>query len=333
MRRRGIAGPLAGMVVALPILCSTAFAAVPHPVLPGETLWSIAAANNFTTRSLAAYNGVAEDAQVYAGETIQIPTEAEAAAALASGADTTASQSSSSSGAPVATHVVQPGETLWSIATANGLSVATLAAYSGIPEDTYVIIGQEIQIPSAASAGSSSPAATHVVEPGDTLWSIATANGLSVATLAAYNGIPEDTYVIIGQKIQIPSGASGSSGAPAPGLGSIPSPSGPLYLTSAAAAAWNAMREESLRLYNVDLYPDGPLSAYRTYDQQAYLYHLYLSGKGAPANPPGTSSHELGTAVDVATPEMRWVVDQIGANYGWGKVHGPDEWWHVDYLG
>jgi hypothetical protein len=30
---------------------------------------------------------------------------------------------------------------------------------------------------------------------------------------------------------------------------------------------------------------------------------------------------------------MRWVVDQIGYQYGWGKVHGPDEWWHVDYLG
>jgi len=26
-------------------------------------------------------------------------------------------------------------------------------------------------------------------------------------------------------------------------------------------------------------------------------------------------------------------LDQIGAAYGWGKVHGPDEWWHVDYLG
>jgi hypothetical protein len=35
----------------------------------------------------------------------------------------------------------------------------------------------------------------------------------------------------------------------------------------------------------------------------------------------------------VATPEMRWVVDQIGAGYGWGKIHGPGEWWHVDYLG
>ena len=275
MRRRGIAGPLAGTVVALPILCSTAFAAVPHTVLPGETLWSIAAANNFTTGSVAAYNGIAADAQVYVGETIQIPTEEEAAAALAS-------------------------------STGSGETSTSSTASTGV---------------------------THVVEPGETLWSIATANGLSVTTLATYNGIPDDTYVIIGQTLQIPSSTSASSGPPAPGLASIPSPSGPVYLTSAAAAAWNAMRGESLRLYGVDLYPGGPLSAYRTYDQQASLYDLYLSGQGPPANPPGTSSHELGTAVDVATPEMRWVVDQIGANYGWGKVHGPDEWWHVDYLG
>jgi hypothetical protein len=27
------------------------------------------------------------------------------------------------------------------------------------------------------------------------------------------------------------------------------------------------------------------------------------------------------------------VIDQIGWKYGWGKVHAPGEWWHVDYLG
>jgi len=62
---------------------SPAVAAVPHTVVPGETLWSIAAANNFTTRSLAAANGLSEEAQVVIGSTIQIPSEAEAAAALA----------------------------------------------------------------------------------------------------------------------------------------------------------------------------------------------------------------------------------------------------------
>ena len=43
------------VVAAIAVFATQASAAVPHTVLPGETLWSIAAANNFTTDSLAAY--------------------------------------------------------------------------------------------------------------------------------------------------------------------------------------------------------------------------------------------------------------------------------------
>jgi N-acetylmuramoyl-L-alanine amidase len=50
-----------------------AAAAVPHTVVAGETLWSIAAANNFSTASLAAYNGLSPEAQVVLGSTIMIP--------------------------------------------------------------------------------------------------------------------------------------------------------------------------------------------------------------------------------------------------------------------
>ena len=67
------------------LLASPAAAAVPHTVSAGETLWSIAAANNFTTRALAAANELSEDAQVVLGSTIQIPSEVEAAAALGTG--------------------------------------------------------------------------------------------------------------------------------------------------------------------------------------------------------------------------------------------------------
>ncbi len=199
-----------------------------------------------------------------------------------------------------------------------------------------------------------------MVAPGETLWSIAAVNNLTTRTVAAYNGIAEDAQLVAGETIEVPTvdegaAALGSTGTatvaptstastttittsppapplPTPWLVPIWSPWGTLYLASGAAESWNAMREASLQDYGVDLYPDGTLSAYRSYDQQAYLYNLFLAGQGAPADPPGTSSHELGTAVDVATPEMRWVIDQIGAAYGWGKVHGPDEWWHVDYL-
>ena len=75
-----LATPVA--LAALLALPAQAPAEVPHTVQAGETLWSIAAANNFTTRALAAANGLPEDAQVVAGTTIQIPSEAEAAAAL-----------------------------------------------------------------------------------------------------------------------------------------------------------------------------------------------------------------------------------------------------------
>ena len=75
------------------------------------------------------------------------------------------------------------------------------------------------------------------------------------------------------------------------------------------------------------------MSAYRTYDQQAELYQQYLDGAGPPAAPPGTSEHNLGTAVDLATEEMRSVVDVIGGAYGWGKYTAPDEWWHISFVG
>ena len=75
------------------------------------------------------------------------------------------------------------------------------------------------------------------------------------------------------------------------------------------------------------------MSDYRTYAQQDALYRAFLEARGAPANPPGTSSHEDGTAVDLESRPMRRVIDQIGWKYGWSKVHAPGEWWHVDYVG
>jgi LysM repeat protein len=271
---RNIVGPLVTVAVLVGVCASSAKAEAPHVVQPGETLWSIAASNNLTTRTVAVYNGVSEDHQVVVGRTIMVPTVDEGAAALAA--------------APAAA-------------------------------------------PAPADAGSGT---SHAVASGESLSSVAAANGITVDALAAANGLASDAYLIEGEAIQVPAAtASTSSAAPPPGMADIPSPWGPLQLRADAAEAWNAMRDEALRLYGVELQPGGPLSAYRTTEQQAELYDLYLSGQGAPADPPGSSSHQLGLAVDVATPEMRSIVDEIGGQFGWGKVHGPGEWWHVDYVG
>ena len=203
----------------------------------------------------------------------------------------------------------------------------------------------------AAFGAFAAPAAasvTHTIVPGETLSGIAAANGLTTDALASWNGVSSDYLVIAGNTLSVPTPeetgvaapvataattSAPAATAPASWLGSIPSPWGDLYLDAGAAAAWNAMRTDALNNYGVDLYPAGPLSAYRTSAQQGEMYELFLSGVGSPANPPGYSSHELGVSVDLATPEMRDVVDQIGWAYGWGKFEAPDEWWHVSWSG
>ena len=262
--------------------------------------------------------------------------------ALAAVAAAAAMLAAASPASGAVAHVVQPGESLSSVASANGISVESLASYNGLSSDSLLITGDTIQVPAATEIGATTAATSsttattssgHVVVAGESLWSIASANGITVDALAAANGLPSDSLIVVGQSLQIPAATTTTSSAPAAGLSEIYSPYGAAYLEPSAASAWDSMRDASLSQYGVDLYPAGPLSAYRTYDQQAHLYRKYLNGTGAPANPPGTSSHEQGTAVDLATPEMRSVVDAIGGGYGWGKIHGPDEWWHVDYLG
>lgn len=99
-----------------------------------------------------------------------------------------------------------------------------------------------------------------------------------------------------------------------------------------AAAAWNAMNQEA-RSLGVELLPTGSKSSYRTYAQQVELYALYKSGRGNLAAVPGSSNHGYGTAVDLATEQMRTMLDRIGAKYGYSKQwsDAKREWWHILY--
>ena len=88
-----------------------------------------------------------------------------------------------------------------------------------------------------------------------------------------------------------------------PGWAAIPSPSGDRAARTGGGRLLerDAKTTRSRTTASTSTRRD-PVSAYRTTEQQQELYDLYLSGQGAPANPPGTSSHESGTAVDVAEP-------------------------------
>jgi N-acetylmuramoyl-L-alanine amidase len=133
-------------------------------------------------------------------------------------------------------HVVTQGETLSSVAAADGLSVSALAAANGMSPDSQLTAGALLAIPpqdaaagesggapSAADtdAGTSSPAATssaegaYVVQPGDTLSAIAARLGVSVNSLAAANGLDPRGLLISGTTLHGVAGSSSESATPA----------------------------------------------------------------------------------------------------------------------
>lgn len=109
----------------------SAGASVPHTVEPGETLWSIAAASNLTTRTLAAANGLPAEANVVIGSTIQVPSESEGAAALAGsgGAGATPGPGSGASGASPGPATADPPTG----ATLGPAGVGSIASQHGVP--------------------------------------------------------------------------------------------------------------------------------------------------------------------------------------------------------
>lgn len=118
-------------------------AAVSRTVQPGETLWSIAAANNLTTNAFAAANGLPETARLVAGQEIRIPTAAEAAAALSRSPDPPAPS-------PMGAYTVRPGDTLSAIAARSGVSAGEVAYMNGLDADAVLVAGTALKLPTGS---------------------------------------------------------------------------------------------------------------------------------------------------------------------------------------
>jgi soluble lytic murein transglycosylase-like protein len=134
-----------------------ASAHVLHTVTPGETLWWIAARNNLTTRTVAAYNGLSPDAHVLSGSRLKIPTVAEGAAALALAAPAPAAATAAPR--PQGAYVVRPGDSLSALAAQTGVSVGQMAYMNGLRPTAHLLIGTVLKLPSGA------PPPAHAAQP------------------------------------------------------------------------------------------------------------------------------------------------------------------------
>lgn len=124
-------------------------------------------------------------------------------------------------------YIVQPGDTLFSLAQRAGMSVAAVQAANGL-SSTQLAVGQRLRLPAVAGRG------THVVAAGDTLFQIALQYSTTVADLRAGNGLL-GSDIFGGQVLAVGGGAGATAAAPPPPQASFEL-SKPARATGAAAA-------------------------------------------------------------------------------------------------
>ncbi len=185
----------------------TANAHVLHTVEPGETLWSIAAVSNLTTRTVAAYNGLSEDANVVLGSTIKIPSIPEGQAALAAlgvspAGDAPAVEARAkvapvtpAAGAPrpLGAYIVRPGDTLSGLAAQTGVPTEQMAYMNGLSPNAWLLIGTVLKLPTGAPAPARADApapAARVVPAADPAPTHTRLGAQQIKALAAEHGAP-----------------------------------------------------------------------------------------------------------------------------------------------
>ncbi|SFJ16196.1 LysM peptidoglycan-binding domain-containing protein [Thermoflavimicrobium dichotomicum] len=93
-------------------------------------------------------------------------------------------------------HVVQSGETVWTISRRYGVSANQIARANQLPNPNVLVIGQSLVIPT--------PDRIHVVQPGESLWVIAQRYGTNVQTIMQENRITNPSMIDSGQVLRIP---------------------------------------------------------------------------------------------------------------------------------
>lgn len=208
-----------------------------YEIIPGDTLLAIAYRYGLDWTVIARANDLHEDTLLQIGAYIRLPGVEGVGGARESAEESTQEEISTTESEPVEVaadnqtetgfmrlYTVQPGNTLVEIAALYDISWEELAAANGMDEDSFLSIGQQLQIPgeiaqaatpvSAVDTTTASPAAPetttaavtpqyHTVIEGDTIISIAVKYGMDWDELMARNGIDDDTILSLGQSLII----------------------------------------------------------------------------------------------------------------------------------
>jgi murein DD-endopeptidase MepM/ murein hydrolase activator NlpD len=211
-------------------------------------------------------------------------------------------------------HVVEKGETIYSIARSYGVNPGELMEYNRIADPSRLQIGKILKVPREAGF------IEHRVLKSETLYGIARSNGVSLEALREANGFGPEYILKEGERIRIPRAGAGQGGED--GMAG----SGESVVTGTSGAALNTNGTASTLTGNAAVVKG-------TQDTRNSSGETRVSGSagGVPlrdlpsqdtrAQDPGVPDPRA-TALKTVDTSLRWPVNPKGIAYMTGKLSG-----------
>jgi flagellum-specific peptidoglycan hydrolase FlgJ/spore germination protein YaaH len=188
-----------------------------YTVVSGDSVWGIANQFGITMDQLCDWNNIRNNF-VYPGQklTVNGGSSQQTTSTQTVATTTTATATTTGSGS----YTVASGESVWSVANKNGITMDQLRSWNNIKND-FIYPGQKLivqnsgttQATTTVSVSTSSSASTgnrdYTVVSGDSVWSISHKFGITMDQFRSWNNIKND-YVYPGQSVQV-SGATASN--------------------------------------------------------------------------------------------------------------------------
>ncbi len=199
-----------------------------YVVQPGDTLYRIARANDVTVADIIRLNPNVDASRMRVGDVLLLPGNA-------------------TPPPPPNTvrYIVRPGDTIVSIAHDNGVRVRDILDVNPGLNANALRVGDVVLLPAGAQPSPPPPPTNttqYRVRPGDTLFSIAQANGMTVRELRDLNPGVHSSTLRVGDVLLVRGGIVPPSPPPPPGIAATitPSSGAPGSLVEVAASGFQA---------------------------------------------------------------------------------------------
>lgn len=199
-----------------------------YTVQSGDSVWKISNDHGITMAQLIEWNNIKNNF-VYPGQQLIVSNGGSSNTGANTG-NTSGSNSSNSSSSNTSSgtkYTVKAGDSVWSVSNKYGITMAQLIQWNNI-QNNFIYPGQQLTVSnsgstnsassntgssantnnsSSANTGSSSSQGTYTVKAGESVWSVANKNGITMNQLIEWNNI-KNNFIYPGQQLIVKGGNS-----------------------------------------------------------------------------------------------------------------------------